>query len=49
MKWCRFEHNKELFFGVYEDPFITKVFGNPFQNYELSNEKFKKIAGIPSH
>ena len=48
MKWCRFEHNKELFFGVYEDPFITKVFGNPFQNYELSNEKFK-IVDVKLH
>ena len=41
MKWCRFEHKKEIYFGIFEDPFITKVIGTPFENYELSDERYK--------
>ncbi|MQF84761.1 MAG: DUF2437 domain-containing protein [SAR202 cluster bacterium] len=41
MKWCRFEHNKEIYFGIFEDPFITKVIGTPFGNFELSDERYK--------
>ena len=39
MKWCRFEHKKEIYFGIFEDPFIAKVIGTPFGNYELSDER----------
>jgi len=41
MKWCRFEHNKKIYFGIFDDPFITKVNGSPFGNYKLTNERYK--------
>ncbi len=40
MKLIRFKINSEINFGILEDKIVTKIQGNPFENYEITNKKY---------
>lgn len=40
MKLIRFKLNSEINYGFLEGNTVTKVVGDPFENYEISNEKY---------
>ena len=40
MKWCRFETNGVVRFGIVEGDLVTQVDGDPFNGYQETSTKF---------
>ena len=45
MKWCRFETDDGISYGIVENDRITQVVGDPFNGYQETSTQFKQDRG----